>query len=425
MGVALAMKLRLAILTAVGLALLAGCPQSQGIGPVHAVIGISSTQGPAPLTVTVTAVDSSSTNGTPLTYLWDFGDQTTGTTMSAPHIYNTPGRYLIRLTVTDPTGASSKAAEEVKVAGGSAVAVIAVDTDNGPLPLTVQFDGTQSIVENDVVRDYAWDFDDGSSATSAKPTHTFTSEGEFRVTLRITTAGGVQAQTYATITVGKRAGSLLFDGNRFATLPLSTSQTLTKCTVEFWAKADSAGGSVFTTNTGLALDLLPGENKAVLSAAGTVTSGTVVGLTNAWKHVAVVFSGTQTSSGSGEGGTLDPNDPNSTAVGNCTVYVGGTSVLSAPVTGRVQIGSFTIGNAFRGELGEFRVWSTARTTIELATTRNRRVNSAMTGLLGAWPLNEGLGQKLNNVLGGVSGTRGSSTADEDTDPAWSSDTPPL
>jgi len=49
----------------------------------------------------------------------------------------------------------------------------------------------------------------------------------------------------------------------------------------------------------------------------------------------------------------------------------------------------------------------------------------MTGLYGVWPLNEGGGQRLYNVFGGLNGTRGASTAEEDTDPAWSSDTPPL
>jgi len=408
------MKLCLALLTAVSLALLAGCPQSSSSSPVTAIIGISSTEGTAPLVVTVTALDSPSTNGTPLSYLWDFGAGITGTTVSASHTYGTPGRYLIRLTVTDPAGAVGKTAEEVRVAGGAAVAVIAVDTSSGPMPLTVQFDGTQSIVENDVVRDYAWSFDDGSTSTEAKPRHTFVAEGEFRVTLKITTAGGVEAQTYTTITVGKRAGSLLFDGNRFAMLPLTSAQTLTECTIESWVRADTDGGIVFSTNAGLSLELYPNQNKAILSVGGTVAGGTVVGLTNSWKHVAVVFSGTETST-----------DPNSTAVGDCTVYVGGTSIISTPITGSVRIDGFTIGNGFHGELGEFRLWSTARTTIEMATTRNRRITSPMTGLYGVWPLNEGVGQRLYNVFGGLNGTRGASTAEEDTDPAWSSDTPPL
>lgn len=36
------------------------------------------------------------------TYLWDFGDGTTSTEAYPVHIYNTPGTYQVRLTVTDP-----------------------------------------------------------------------------------------------------------------------------------------------------------------------------------------------------------------------------------------------------------------------------------------------------------------------------------
>ena len=49
---------------------------------------------------------SSDMDGTIVTYFWDFGDGTNGTTAAATHSYPTAGSYLVTLTVTDNAGAT-------------------------------------------------------------------------------------------------------------------------------------------------------------------------------------------------------------------------------------------------------------------------------------------------------------------------------
>ncbi len=421
--------------------LLGGCPEAQQGGStsaVHVVIGYTAAEGPAPLSVLVTAIDSTSRNGYPLLYEWDFADGTSSTDEEATHTYETPGRYVVTLRVTDPAGKVGVASLEIRVQGGAAVAIIGADKDDGPKPLTVQFDGTQSQVGADTVHDYFWDFGDGVESNEARPRHTFNGDGEFTVTLRIVTGGGVEANTFTTITVGERNASLLFDGHSLATLPLASQRSLTACTFETWVKMDSDGGNVVSVGAGvLSLDLLPASGAGRLRINGTENNTSVGGLAGTWTHVAVVY---DAKSGRNAGKGPTSTDPNSTgdtdttggsgtsdeSGGVCTVYVNAVGVLTVTATQTLSVDRVTIGNGMRGKMGEVRFWGVARTASEITASRSQRLSGGESSLLGLWPLDEGTGQVLGNrVAGGADGTLGSSTAVETSDPAWSPEGPPL
>ncbi len=72
------------------------------------------TEGSAPLPITVDASDSSDVDNDPLTYVWDFGDGTTATGITASHTYTTAGNYTITLTVSDGE-ATSEATQTIEV----------------------------------------------------------------------------------------------------------------------------------------------------------------------------------------------------------------------------------------------------------------------------------------------------------------------
>ncbi len=77
-------------------------------------IAEGSAYGPAPLTITFDISGSSDRDGTIVSFVFDFDDGTEpvqGMYLWKPieHTYETPGDYLIRLTVTDSRGASSTA----------------------------------------------------------------------------------------------------------------------------------------------------------------------------------------------------------------------------------------------------------------------------------------------------------------------------
>jgi len=67
--------------------------------------------------VTFDGTGSHGTDGTIVSYLWDFGDGTTATTATATHQYATPGPHTATLTVTDSNGRTGTATQTVADVG--------------------------------------------------------------------------------------------------------------------------------------------------------------------------------------------------------------------------------------------------------------------------------------------------------------------
>ena len=82
------------------------------------------------------------------------------------------------------------------------VAVAEASATEGDAPLTVQFDGTRSFDEDDVITSYEWAFGDGSHATGPTAEHAFADEGLYRVRLTVTDQFGATDTDTVEITVG-------------------------------------------------------------------------------------------------------------------------------------------------------------------------------------------------------------------------------
>ncbi|WP_282144204.1 PKD domain-containing protein [Cellulophaga baltica] len=166
--------------------------------------------GEASLAVQFTGDTSSDPDaGDVLTYAWDFGDGITATTANPSHTFTTAGTYDVTLTVTDdgtPALSSSEATITITVtapANQAPTAVASSDVLTGEASLAVQFTGdTSSDSDSGDILTYAWDFGDGTTATTANPSHTFTTVGTYDVTLTVTDDGTpALSSSEATITI--------------------------------------------------------------------------------------------------------------------------------------------------------------------------------------------------------------------------------
>jgi cytochrome c len=106
---------------------------------------------------------------------------------------NLPGAELARVDYLGATGNRSPS-----------VTVMADDTES-PAPLTVHFTAAASDPEGSRLR-YEWDFDaDGKvDSRQANPAHTFTEDGLYRATVKVTDQGGRSVSDYVEIIAGQR-----------------------------------------------------------------------------------------------------------------------------------------------------------------------------------------------------------------------------
>ena len=389
-------------------ALAGGCPQTT-VTPtdngVDARIGISATRGPAPLTVNVTAVDSSSRFGDTVTYAWDFAGQSTSDEITAVHTFAEAGRHTITLRVRDSAGNEGVSTVDVRAAGGTALALIQTDVDSGPAPLLVRFDGSASTAAGDEILDYFWDFGDGGTSRLPAPLHVFEFSGEFVVRLRVVSGGGVEASTQTTIEVGSDRASLQFAGSQLATLPITGEESYPACTFESWFKADAVGGMLARIGgDAMTIDIDPVENRIRVTTGQQTIDTPAAELAGIWHHLAVSYDA---------------------AVG-IAVYLDGTEIAGGDGNGELALSGVWIGPSYTGKAAEVRLWSIARGAADISASYRSRLTGSEEGLLGNWMLAEGGGQVLGNKASIInSGSLGSSTAEEASDPAWSADGPPL
>jgi len=128
--------------------------------------------------------------GTGTSFLWDFGDGSSGadtTEQNPTHTYTVADTYDVSLTVTGPTGSSSETRMELVVV--DVLAGFSSTPATGEASLSVDFtDASTGGVDQ-----WLWDFGDGSSGpenTQQNPTHVYDTEGSYNVTLLSTAPSG-------------------------------------------------------------------------------------------------------------------------------------------------------------------------------------------------------------------------------------------
>ena len=163
-------------------------PGASNQSPVAVIGATPPTSGKAPLTVAFNSTGTHDNDGTIVTYSWDWGDGTAyGTVPNPSHVYAAAGSFVAKLTVTDNLGATSSATTLVSTVGN--VSPSAVATASATLaiaPAAITFDSSGSTDSDGTIAARKWNFGDGSPLdTTSNPSHTYTSPGNYVVTLRV------------------------------------------------------------------------------------------------------------------------------------------------------------------------------------------------------------------------------------------------
>lgn len=157
-------------------------------------------------TVSFDASGSADPDGTIASWLWDFGDGSTGTGSAVTHSYPTPGTYAVTVVVTDDDGATSVDATVVvvkapEVPGNAPPVAEAGPSRTADAGSAVSFDASGSSDPDGTIASYVWDFGDGSTGTGATPSHSYAEPGAYAVTVVVTDDDGAVAQDVTMVTV--------------------------------------------------------------------------------------------------------------------------------------------------------------------------------------------------------------------------------
>ncbi len=140
--------------------------------------------------VTFDASASTPNGGTIISYDWNFGDGYTGTGVIVNHTYTDFGNYNATLNVTDSEGLS-KIAWNIVAVRKRPVAVFTYSPAQPLVNEVVTFNASLSTPNGGTIISYAWRFGDGATGTGVIVNHTYSSFGNYSVTLNVTDSEGL------------------------------------------------------------------------------------------------------------------------------------------------------------------------------------------------------------------------------------------
>jgi PKD repeat protein len=124
-------------------------------------------------------------DGKVIRYQWDFGDDHHGQGQKIPYAYAVPGVYTVTLSVQDNSKLASGMGHDTLQVIVNAPPVARAGPDQVVTASEVRFDGTASHDSDGQIREYLWDFGDGSRGTGASPVHVYRQPGIYPVTLTV------------------------------------------------------------------------------------------------------------------------------------------------------------------------------------------------------------------------------------------------
>jgi hypothetical protein len=252
--------------------------QVNNLAPVASIGGTPQSVAPNTAVSLTSSVTDPGTSDT-FTYAWSvtkggaaFASGTQSTFSFTP---DAVGTFAVSLTVTDSDGATANSTASVDV---SAPIVINSGPAADPAPGVVGSPVTFSINVNPSDASIVWDFGDGTMASGASATHTFTSAGNFDIVATITDSLGKTKSASLTLQVVALAagGETDTDGDGFSDEVETAAGTSPTNSADTPFGGQSAGTALPLTLTKLSISLnfsKPGNDSLQLAGSLPVGAG--------------------------------------------------------------------------------------------------------------------------------------------------------
>jgi PKD repeat protein len=168
-------------------------PTANVSGPTTGTVGQS---------LTFDGAGSSDPNGDTLTYAWTFSDgPATAATSSVSHTFATAATHTVTLTVADGRGGTHSTSLNVTISPNQPPTAAVNGPYVGMVGQILTFSSAGSSDPENGALTYSWAFGDGTTASVASPTHAYSTDGTFTVTLTVRDSANLSASASTTATI--------------------------------------------------------------------------------------------------------------------------------------------------------------------------------------------------------------------------------
>lgn len=143
--------------------------------------------------VTIDFTNTSQVDDT-ASYLWNFGDGNTSTTVNTSHTFTTAGSFTITLSVQGSDGCNSSRQQTIDISGKNV-------SFSGPTSICVGSATNFQMTSTPTPISQTWNMGDGTTYSTSTVSHTYNSAGTYTITLTNEFPGGCIATKTETVTV--------------------------------------------------------------------------------------------------------------------------------------------------------------------------------------------------------------------------------
>lgn len=179
--------------------------------------------GCSPLTVQFT----STSTGSPTSFLWNFGNSNTSILQNPSATYIVPGTYTVSLRVTNSSGTDTRTQTAYITVYSNPISNFSATPLTGCNPLLVSFTDL-SVPGSGTINTWSWDFGNGQTSSTRNPTCRYLLPGTYTVTLSVKDVNGCEhalTKTAYIVVSSKFTANFSAVGNISCTVPATVNFT--------------------------------------------------------------------------------------------------------------------------------------------------------------------------------------------------------